>query len=64
MPRIVKDAEEFVKLASNASACRVKRSANDVKLKLRTKHLLYTYITDATTADALLKKINIPVEDM
>jgi hypothetical protein len=64
MPRIVTDAEEFVRLAANASACRVKRSANDVKLKLRTKHLLYTFITDATTADALMKKINLPIDDL
>jgi hypothetical protein len=52
-----------LKLAAGASDIRVKRSPKSVKLKLRTKTMLYTYICEPETADALIKKLPIqPVE--
>jgi hypothetical protein len=63
MPRNITDAEKFLKLAAGASDIRVKRSPKSVKLKLRTKTMLYTYICEPETADALIKKLPIqPVE--
>ena len=63
MPRQIFDAEKFLALAASASDIRVKRSVKSVKLKLRTPKMLYTYICEPDTADALIKKLPIqPVE--
>lgn len=63
MPRSITDAEKFLKLAAGAKDIRVKRSPKSVKLKLRTKSMLYTYICEPETADALIKKLPVqPVE--
>jgi hypothetical protein len=52
-----------LKLAAGAKDIRVKRSPKSVKLKLRTKSMLYTYICEPETADALIKKLPVqPVE--
>ena len=55
MPKQIRDAEQFQKLASTAHECRVVRSDDGVKLKLRTPAFLYTYKTNADEADDLLK---------
>nr|MDO8114794.1 50S ribosomal protein L38e [Candidatus Sigynarchaeota archaeon] len=63
MPRQVTDAEKFLKLAEKAKDIRVKRSPKSVKLKLRTTKMLYTFICEPETADALIKKLPVqPVE--
>jgi hypothetical protein len=62
MPIEVKDVEEFVKLAERASECIVKRSSDEVKLKLRAGKL-FTIKTSPQDADAIIKRLRCPVTD-
>ena len=66
MPMEVFEEDEFLALVPLASVCYVKRvrDSDKVKLKLRTKKSLYTYVTDTADAQKVLGKINIPVEDI
>ena len=64
MPREIFDEEKFLELAEFAVHCRVKRIKDVVKLKLRTKKILYTYKTDPTSADRLLRSINCDVIEL
>ncbi len=64
MPRSINDAEKFLKLAARATNIRVKRSPKSVKLKLRTPKMLYTYICEPETADALIKKLPVQPEEL
>ncbi len=59
MPRQISDAEEFRRLADSATLCKVVKRDDRVKLKLRTPKILYTYITDETEAEELLKGLKI-----
>jgi|TARA_B100001971_G_scaffold90274_1_gene83228 hypothetical protein len=59
MPRQIKDADEFRKLAEFATLCKVVRREESVKLKLRTSKILYTYITTESEAEELLKGLKI-----
>jgi hypothetical protein len=60
MPREIFDEDKFIELSEFAVHCRVKRVKEVVKLKLRTKKILYTFKTDPTTAERLLR--NIPCD--
>ena len=60
MPREIFDEEKFIELSEFAVHCRVKRLKEVVKLKLRTKKILYTFTTDPTTAERLI--MNIPCD--
>ena len=60
MPREIYNEEKFVEISEYAIHCRVKRLKDIVKLKLRTKKILYTYKTDPATAERLLR--NIPCD--
>jgi len=64
MPKEIKDPKEFLDIAKNAIECRVKRSGDVVKLKLRTKRYLYTLKTDAETAEELIKALDIPIVNL
>ncbi|MHA1705650.1 MAG: hypothetical protein ACTSUX_06170 [Promethearchaeota archaeon] len=44
--------------------CRVKRIKDIVKLKLRTRRCLYTFKTDPTTADRLIKSLNCDIIEL
>jgi hypothetical protein len=57
MPRLITSAEQFEQIKSRASECRVVRSEEGVKLKLRTPTFLYTYITNSDEAEDLLKRL-------
>ncbi|MFQ6135468.1 MAG: hypothetical protein ACE5KU_06635 [Nitrososphaerales archaeon] len=59
MPRQISDAEEFKRLADSAALCKVVKRGDRVKIKLRTSKILYTYITDETEAEELLKGLKI-----
>ena len=63
MPRQIRDAEEFRKLAEFATLCKVVKREEQVKLKLRTSKMLYTYITDETESEELLKGLKIETTD-
>ncbi len=57
MPKEITNADEFLKLAEKASECRVKKTGESTKLKLRTPKELYTMKLEAKAADELLAKI-------
>ncbi|MBO3802523.1 MAG: hypothetical protein JTT11_01395 [Candidatus Brockarchaeota archaeon] len=62
MPAEVKDLEEFLRLAEHASECVVKRSGNDVKLKLKAGKL-FTMKVSPDEADGVIKKLRCPITD-
>lgn len=64
MPREIFDEEKFIELSEFAVHCRVKRLKEEVKLKLRTKKILYTFKTDPTTAERLLRIIPCDVIEL
>ncbi|MHA2005966.1 MAG: hypothetical protein ACXABO_00530 [Promethearchaeota archaeon] len=64
MPREIFDEEKFLELSEFAIHCRVKRLKEDVKLKLRTKKILYTYKTDPLTAERLLRNITCDIIEL
>lgn len=60
MPKEIFEEEEFLKIAKNfATECRIKKSGDVVKLKLRTPKHLYTFKTDSVKAETLLREIEI-----
>ncbi|MFW9864545.1 MAG: hypothetical protein ACFFBI_14560 [Promethearchaeota archaeon] len=64
MPREIFDEEKFLELSEFAIHCRVKRLKDLVKLKLRTKKILYTYKTDPVTAERLLRNITCDIIEL
>ena len=66
MPEELKSREEFMTTLGLASVCYVKRVKNSeiVKLKLRTKKRLYTYVTNPKEANEIVSTLNIPVEEV
>lgn len=64
MPRELFDKKKFLELAEHAYHCRVKRTGDVVKLKLRTKKILYTYKTDPGSAEQLLRQISCDVIEL
>jgi len=64
MPKEIFDEEKFLELAEFAIHCRVKRVKDEVKLKLRTKKLLYTYKTDPTTADRIVRELTCDIIEL
>jgi large subunit ribosomal protein L38e len=61
LPKEIFDEEKFLELSEYAVHCRVKRIKDIVKLKLRTKRQLYTYKTDPTSAERLLRNIGCEI---
>ncbi len=60
MPKEIFDEAEFLNIAQNsADLCRIKKSKDIVKLKLRTPKHLYTFKTTPAKAEELLKQIEI-----
>ncbi|MBY8980785.1 MAG: hypothetical protein KGD72_10365 [Candidatus Lokiarchaeota archaeon] len=64
MPKEIFDEEKFLELSELAIHCRVKRVKDVVKLKLRTKKHLYTYKTDPTTADRLVRGLSCDIIEL
>ncbi|HID17698.1 TPA: hypothetical protein EYP26_05340 [Candidatus Bathyarchaeota archaeon] len=64
MPAEIFDLEEFVKISERASECRVKRSKDVVKLKLRTKRRLYTIKLSEAKAEEALKRLKCPIVEV
>jgi len=64
MPTEISDVEEFVKLSERATACRVKRLKDLVKLKLRTPRMLYSIKLEAAKAEEVLKRIKCEVREV
>ncbi|MFX1499888.1 MAG: hypothetical protein ACFFDH_02865 [Promethearchaeota archaeon] len=64
MPREIFDEDQFRELSEYAIHCRVKRLREVVKLKLRTKKILYTYKVDPLTAERLLRDISCDIIEL
>lgn len=64
MPREIYNEEKFIEISEYAIHCRVKRLKDKVKLKLRTKKILYTYKTDPATAERLLRNISCDIIEL
>ncbi|MFX1309211.1 MAG: hypothetical protein ACFE9M_03695 [Promethearchaeota archaeon] len=64
MPREIFDENQFLEISDYAIHCRVKRLKEVVKLKLRTKKILYTYKTDPATAERLLRNISCDIIEL
>ncbi len=64
MPREIFDEGKFLEISEYAIHCRVKRLKEIVKLKLRTKKILYTYKTDPASAERLLRNISCDIIEL
>ncbi len=64
MPKQIVNIEDFKKLLEKAVECRVLRMDDKTKLKLRTKKMLYVFITSKEEADKILKDIKIEVKEI
>jgi len=64
MPREILDETKFLEISEFAIHCRVKRLKEVVKLKLRTKKILYTYKTDPASAERLLRNISCDIIEL
>ncbi len=61
MPKQIYDVEKFVEMSEDAEECRVKRGADQVKLKLRTKKYLYTLIIEPREAETILERLKCQI---
>ena len=64
MPREIFNEEKFLQLAEHSIHCRVKRIQDTVKLKIRTKKMLYTYKTDPDSAERILKSLSCEIIEL
>jgi len=64
LPTEIKDVEKFLGLSETATECRVKRSGETVKLKLRTPNMLYTIKLDVASAEDIIKKVKCEVREV
>jgi len=64
LPKEILDIEEFIQLSNKAMECRVRRSGNLVKLKLRTGKGLYTIKLDANKAEQVLEGLNCQITEI
>ncbi len=64
MPAEIVNVDEFVRLSELASACKVKRLKDIVKLKLRTSSRLYTMKLEPDTAQEVLKQIKCEIQEV
>ncbi len=61
MPKQIYDAEKFLEMTEDAEECRVKRSSDQVKLKLRTAKYLYTIILAPQKAEEVLSRVKCQI---
>ncbi len=64
LPREITDEEEFLAISERADECRIKRTKDKVKLKLRTKSQLYTLVVPPERADSLIQKIKCAIREV
>ena len=64
MPHEISDPDEFLKIAEQASECRVKRLGDMTKLKLRLPHRLYTIKLETPKANEMLEKLKCPKKEL
>jgi len=64
MPVEVFDVDKFVQLSEKAEYCAVKRTKDVVKLKLRTRRVLYTLKTDKMKVEEIFKKLKCEIREI
>ena len=64
MPEDILDVEKFVELSEHAEVCRVRRSKDAVKLKLRTARRLYVLKLDPAKAENVIKRVKCEVAEV
>jgi ferritin-like protein len=64
MPAEITDVDKFVALSAKAEYCLVKKSKQNVKLKLRTSSRLYTLKVEPLKADEIIKKLKCEIEEL
>lgn len=64
MPAEITDTDKFVGLSETAHECRVKRSKDLVKLKLRTPSQLYTLKVKVDRADDVIKRLKCEIVEV
>ncbi len=64
MPAEMTDKDAFITLSETAHECRVKRSKDVVKMKLRTPSRLLTLKLKPNEAEALISKLKCPVREV
>ncbi|MHA2241425.1 MAG: eL38 family ribosomal protein, partial [Candidatus Thorarchaeota archaeon] len=61
MPKQIYDVDKFLEMTEDAVECRVKRSSDQVKLKLRTARYLYTLVVEPQKAEEILQQVKCQV---
>tara|TARA_B100001179_G_C18522764_1_gene373546 strand:- start:529 stop:726 length:198 start_codon:yes stop_codon:yes gene_type:complete len=61
LPKELKTEKEFRSVINRSIECRVLKQKNHVKIKLRTKNILYTYKTSEDILNNLTKDVKIPI---
>jgi len=61
MPKQIHDVEKFLEMTEDAEECRVKRSSDQVKLKLRTTKYLYTLVLEPQKAEEVLSRVKCQI---
>ncbi len=64
MPAEMTDRDAFITISERASECRVKRSKDVVKMKLRTPGRLLTLKLKLDEAEQLIPKLKCPVREI
>ena len=64
MPAEITNTDQFVGLSETAHECRVKRSKDLVKLKLRTPSQLYTLKVKVDRADEVIKRLKCEIVEV
>ena len=64
MPSEITSTDQFVSLSEGALECRVKRSKDLVKLKLRTPRRLYTLKVKVERADDVLRRMKCEIVEV
>jgi predicted transport protein len=64
MPAEILELDKFVEISERADYCAVKRSKDVVKLKLRTRNMLYTLKIEPLKAEELIKKLRCEIREI
>jgi large subunit ribosomal protein L38e len=64
MPTEIFDIDKFIEISEKAEYCAVKRLKDVVKLKLRTRRMLYTLKVDPAKAEEIIKRIRCEIREV
>jgi len=64
MPKEIFDKEEFIELSNSAEECRIVRSGDKSKLKLRTSSYLYTIKLPSNETEQLINQLGCSVVEI